>query len=191
MPRLGTRSIVLVVMGMLATAASAAIGLRALMVLFQPVDELDGAVPRPLLDPGAKGPLLGLAPGQRAQVRYRSRGCFHSIDRNLSFARDDDGWMHVEVTGIQPWDREDLHERVLTESQVLALDQELLFAQELHGGNCTTREEYEVSVFEGARRLSHVQFANEACLAPDRPAGGVTLWTLAKLVPEGHGPHVR
>jgi hypothetical protein len=99
--------------------------------------------------------------------------------------------MRVQVSGIQPSDREAPHERVLTQAQVLALDRELLFAQKLHGGNCTTRDEYEVTVFEGARRLSHAQFANEACLTPDGPEGVLTLWTLAMSVPEQHGPPVR
>jgi hypothetical protein len=86
--------------------------------------------------------------------------------------------MRVRVRGAQPW-QEDIHERLLTEAEVLAVDRDLLFAQQLHGGRCTTHMAHDVMVFAGARQVSHSHFENALCHLPGRPTGGLTVHALA------------
>ncbi|HXU81119.1 MAG TPA: hypothetical protein VN914_06965 [Polyangia bacterium] len=179
MRRWGIRWVVFVVAGMLATAASAVVGLRGLAELWR-VDELDGHAPAPVLDPGEQGPLLGLHDRQFVRLHYRSQGCFHSIDRIFTFGRGHDGQMQVEVRRMtEPLERDAVQRRLLTEAEVAALDRELLIAQRLRGGECTTRREYELVFSEPGFQFVYSPFANAACRDPELPAGGITLDALA------------
>jgi len=177
--RTRTGWIVLVVLGTLATVGSAVFGLLLLRMYLLQAEELDGRAPPPVLAPGEKGPLLRLGPGQSAQVYYRSQGCFHWIYRVLTFARDDHG-MNVDIHGTEPWERQAIDQRALTEAEVVALDRELLYAEKARGGGCTTRHEYNLIVFEGDRAISHTVLVDDTCGNPAFTGEGLTFDALAR-----------
>jgi hypothetical protein len=167
--------------GTLATIASAVVGLRMLAVSLE-VDELDstgnvrGAQRLALT---GEGPLRGLLRGQEAELRYRSRGCFHHLDASFTFARGSDGRLSVTKVAKGGWELERVVTRVLTEDDVTALDRQLLYAQHAPRGGCTTLEELDLVIREGSvERRSH--FVDETCEGPELPRGAVTLADLSR-----------
>jgi len=174
--------VALVLVGILATAAFAAFGLRALTRWLLQADELDGrggsGVRSLLLAPLGRGPLQRLADGQRAIVHYRSQGCFHSIDAVLTFVKDPGGRMSVGIVDGRPERSEAPYRRLLTEAEVRSIDRQLVYSQYARGDGCTTREEFEVVIRGALGEVSRSHFVDESCDGLALGPGGVSLWAL-------------
>ena len=174
--------VVPILVGILATTASAIVGGMALAARLLRVDELDASRGPRRLDSSLKGPLLVLTAGQEAKIRYRSAGCFHSIDRIVTFARGEDGLMSARIVdgSTAVYGEPVAYQRALTPVEVAAIDLELANVRSAIG-LCTTREEFDVVIRDQSRELGRSHFVDQSC---DRPIPPGAL-SLHKLVSEG------
>jgi hypothetical protein len=166
--------------GILATTASAIVGGMALGNRLLSADELgDSRAPR-RLDPSLKGPLLALTAGQQAEIRYRLAGCFSHIDRIVTFTRGQDGLMSARIVDGSPavYGAPARYQRTLTPVEVAAIDLELAHVRSAIG-LCTTHEELDIIIRDRSRELSRSHFVDESCDRPI-PPGPMNLQILVR-----------
>lgn len=115
-------------------------------------------------------PLVAFADGaDRAEIDYRSQGCFHSADAKLLVHRDPPSARVVTPSGSD-W-------LVLSEADLVGLDRLFRAYRSDLGGGCTTQDTIRVSWFRGETHLASEEFEDSSCRSP---LGAVSLADLVR-----------
>jgi hypothetical protein len=98
--------------------------------------------------------LSQLQPGERLQVSYHSRGCFHDRKYEIEFERA------TSVTA-----RSSGHTVKLSPQEVAGLDKLFQFYRSRPRGGCTTEDEISISQFRGSQKISSEHYVDASCAA--------------------------
>jgi hypothetical protein len=129
-------------------------------------------------DPAIAGERVGLIrfaalrAGDRLEVRYASRGCFHEWEHLLAFTGEDSGDAALETrtlsSNLMPGWRFVSPTR-LSAAELARLDQSIAGYRTPASTRCFTTEQVTLTLFRGARAMAHERYEDPSCSARDVP----------------------
>lgn len=128
------------------------------------------------------GGFVGLASGDRLEVRFTSEGCFHFYACDLTFTRT--GHAAVSIAAVQPrWEgagktyryseRSELSRLSLSETDLKGLDALLSFYRTNTISGCTTRNSIKISQIHDGTAIATEKFTDASCSVEDGSVKGV------------------
>lgn len=115
-------------------------------------------------------PLIAFADGaDRAEIDYRSQGCFHSVDAKLVVHRNPPHARVVTPSGS--------HSLALSAADLAGLDRLFSAYRSDLGEGCTTQDTIRVSWFRDETHLASEEFEDSSCRSP---LGAVSLAELVR-----------
>ncbi len=113
-----------------------------------------------------RGALQGLEPGQWADINLAVGGCFGHWYADFTFSRTTDGKMWVDIATNHPKNSTGRHKGFVPDVDVIAVDQELEYAQADHKRHCTSHSTYRVAVHGRSRSVTRYFLVDSTCAGP-------------------------
>lgn len=134
-----------------------------------------------------------LAFGDTLQMRFTSKGCFHSYTYDVTFTRKVKPTASVTAVTLE-WvgpgatyrdgKRRELGTLSLTESDLAGLDALLAFYRSNTNRNCTTKDSIKITWVRDGKVIATEEFTDPSCDADDLK-GVLTIPSLAQRLPKG------